>query len=77
MVESPFDAVRLRTAAAKRFTKVANATALLWRVLLVVEQPFRTLNATHRCAEVYAGATYRAGRRIRTKRRPSSPSHTQ
>ena len=31
VVESPFAAVRLRTDAAKRFKKVANATALIWR----------------------------------------------
>ena len=30
-VESPFAAVRLRTAAAKRFKKVENATAVIWK----------------------------------------------
>jgi putative transposase len=39
VIESPFAAVRLRTDAAKRFTKVANATALLWRMLMVAERP--------------------------------------
>jgi transposase-like protein len=77
VVESPFDAVRLRTSAAKRFKKVENATALIWRLLLVVEHHFRKLNAPHRCAEVYAGTAYRDGRRIRTKRRPSSRSRTE
>ena len=38
IIESPFAAVRLRTAAAKRFAVVENATALIWRTLLVVEQ---------------------------------------
>ena len=33
-VESPFAAVRLRTAAAKRFKKVVNATAVIWKTLL-------------------------------------------
>jgi transposase-like protein len=32
-VESPFAAVRLRTDAGKRYKKVANATALIWRLL--------------------------------------------
>jgi hypothetical protein len=30
-VESPFAAVRLRAAAAKRFKKVENATAVMWK----------------------------------------------
>jgi putative transposase len=37
VIETPFDAVRLRTSAAKRFKKVENATALIWKLLLVVE----------------------------------------
>ncbi|MGH7628043.1 MAG: IS256 family transposase, partial [Gemmatimonadales bacterium] len=66
VIESPFDAVRLRTSAAKRFKKVENATALIWKVLLVVEQHFRKLNAPHLCAEVYAGVVYRDGARVLT-----------
>jgi transposase-like protein len=44
-VESPFAAVRLRTEAGKRYKKVAGATALIWRLLLVAEQRFRRLDA--------------------------------
>ena len=33
VVESPFAAVRLRTGAAKRFKKVENATAVIWKTL--------------------------------------------
>ena len=69
VIESPFDAVRLRTSAAKRFPKVENATALIWKLLLVVEQHFRRLNAPHLCAEVYAGITYRDGTRVVTPTR--------
>ena len=61
IIESPFAAVRLRTTAAKRFKKVENATALIWKTLLVVEQHFRKLNAPHLCTTVYDGATYRDG----------------
>lgn len=64
VIESPFDAVRLRTSAAKRFKKVENATALIWKLLLVVEQHFRRLNTPHLCAEVYAGITYHDGSRV-------------
>ena len=45
MAESPFAAVRLRTGAAKRFKKVENATALICKMLLIVEQNFRKLKA--------------------------------
>jgi transposase-like protein len=61
IIESPFAAVRLRTTAAKRFKKVENATALIWKTLLVAEQHFRKLNAPHLCTTVYDGATYRDG----------------
>lgn len=69
IIESPFAAVRLRTGAAKRFKKVENATALIWKVLLVVEQHFRKLNAPHLTAEVYADVKYCDGvRAVNTAR---------
>lgn len=64
VIESPFAAVRLRTSAAKRFKKVDNATTLIWKTLLVVEQHFRKLNAPHLCTAVYDGVVYHDG--IRT-----------
>lgn len=73
VVESPFAAVRLRTSAAKRFKKVENATALIWRLLLVVEQHFRKLNAPHLCAEVFAGVAYQDGERVVTAKAKCSP----
>ena len=36
-VESPFAALRLRADAAKRFKKVANATVVIWKMLLIAE----------------------------------------
>jgi len=64
IVESPFAAVRLRTTAAKRFKKVANATALIWRVLLVAERSFRRLDHPQLLAEVAEGAKYKNGDRV-------------
>ena len=61
VIESPFAAVRLRTSAAKRFKQVENATALIWKTLLVVEHHFRKLNAPHRCTAVYDGVIYNDG----------------
>ena len=45
VIESPFASVRLRTAASKRYKKVAGATVMIWKLLLVAEQAFRKLNA--------------------------------
>ena len=56
--------MRLRTAAGKRYKKVANATALNWRVLLVVERAFRRLDHPELLAEVAQGATYEDGVRV-------------
>jgi len=62
-VESPFAAVRLRTTAAKRYKRVENATAMIWKLLLVAEQTFRKVNAPELMAKVAAGATYVNGLR--------------
>jgi transposase-like protein len=56
VVESPFAGVRLRTTAAKRFKKVANATALIWRLLRVAERRFRKLNAPELLVALARGA---------------------
>src|SRR5499427_8937416 len=53
--ESPFPAVRLRTAAAKRFKKVENATAVIWKTLLIAEKTFRRLDAPELLADVASG----------------------
>ena len=38
IVESPFNAVRLQTDASRRFKKVENAEAMIWKLLLVAEK---------------------------------------
>ena len=63
-IESPFAAVRLRTGAAKRFKKVANATAVIWKTLLIAEQTFRKLNAPELLPEVAEGVQYVDGIRV-------------
>jgi hypothetical protein len=54
--------VRLRTTAAKRFKKVENATALIWKLLQVAESTFRRLKGAELLPAVYAGAQYVNGR---------------
>jgi putative transposase len=63
-IESPFAALRLRTDAAKRFKRVENATAVIWKMLLVAQQRFRRLNAPELLKEVYHGAEYVNGVRV-------------
>ena len=63
-VESPFAALRLRTDAAKRFKKVENATAVIWKMLLIAESRFRRLNAPELLREVFEGAVYVNGIRV-------------
>lgn len=63
-IESPFAALRLRTNAAKRFKKVENATAVIWKMLLVAQGRFRRLHAAELLQEVYHGATFVNGVRV-------------
>jgi putative transposase len=67
-IESPFAAVRLRTSAAKRFKKVENATAIIWKTLLIAEKTFRRLNAPELLVEVATGAVYVDGVRAINRR---------
>ena len=61
VVESPFAALRLRTDAAKRFKKVANAIAVVWKMLLVAERKFRRINSPELLPAVAAGQQYHDG----------------
>ena len=61
VVESPFATVRLRTTAAKRFKRVENATALIWKLLQVTQSTFRRLKGAELLPAVYTGAQYKDG----------------
>ena len=66
-IESPFAYLRLRTDAAKRFKKVENAIAVIWKLLLVVEKKFRILTAANLLKDVYYGVRFEDGVRISTE----------
>jgi putative transposase len=57
--------VRLRTGAAKRFKKVDNATAVIWKRLLVAERTFRRLDAPELLSDVAEGVGYVDGERVK------------
>ncbi len=64
VVESPFAPVRLRTTAAKRFKRVDNATALIWRLLIVAEKRFGKLNAPELLRDVCEGRRFEDGKPV-------------
>ena len=61
VIESPFATVRLRMTTAKRFKKVENATALIWKMLQAPESTFRRLKGVELLPAVYADAQYEDG----------------
>jgi putative transposase len=71
-VESPFSAVRLRTDAAKRYKKIVNAEALIWKILMIAEKKFRRLNSPELLEAVHRGQQFVDGialeERSRTRR---------
>ena len=68
IVESPFAALRLRTAAAKRFKKVTNATAVIWKMLMLAEQRFRKLDAPEKLEQVFLGVKFKDGVELKPER---------
>lgn len=66
-VESPFAFVRLRTDAAKRFKRVENATAVIWKMLLVAERHFRRVKSPELMRGLYEGAQYVDGSQVKMK----------
>lgn len=65
-VESPFQVVRLRTNAARRFKKAENAAAVIWKLLMVAESTFRRLDRVNHLADLMNGTQYVNGIAIRT-----------
>ena len=55
IVESPFDMIRLRTNAARRFKRVDNASAMIWKLLRIGEKAWRSLKGTELLRDVYHG----------------------
>jgi transposase-like protein len=68
VVESPFSAVRLRTDAARRYKKVQNATAMIWKLLGVAEKRFRRLKGYWLLRDVYEGRQFTDGVAVQQKR---------
>jgi len=58
VVESPFAGLRLRTDAAKRYKKVENAIAVIWKALMIAEKRFRKLEAPELLKDVYEGKEF-------------------
>jgi transposase-like protein len=68
VVESPFSAVRLRTDAARRYKKVQNATAMIWKLLGVAEKRFRRLKGYWLLKDVHEGEKFTDGVAVQQNR---------
>ena len=69
VIESPYAAVRRARPRPSASRSVENATALVWKTLLVVEHRFRKLNAPHLCTAVSDGVAFPDGVRAVTPTR--------
>lgn len=63
IVESPFNAVRLRTDAARRFKRVEGAKAIIWKTLQIAEKSWRKLNSPELLPLVLQGEKFKDGKR--------------
>ncbi len=68
VVESPFNVIRLRTNAVRRFKKVSSATAMLWKLLGVAEKAWIKLNCPELLPLVYEGQRCVDGMLMQEKR---------
>ena len=71
IVESRFNQVRLRTDAARRFKRVDNAEAMIWKLLMVAQKTWRALNAPHLMRDVYEGKPFKDGVAVQSKTTPT------
>lgn len=69
IVESPFSSVRLRTDASRRYKKVENAQAVIWKVLTVAEQAWRKLDAPELLPMVVSGVKFENGKQVKNEKR--------
>ncbi len=67
IVESPVNSVRLRTEASRRFKKVDNAEAMVWKLLTVAQKSWRKLNAPELLKAVYEGGRFKDGIAVNTR----------
>jgi len=69
-VESPFASVRLRTEASKRYKKIEEATAMIWKLLMVAERNFRRIKGSDLMIKVAEGVRYTDGVESNSERHP-------
>ncbi len=67
IVESPFNIVRLRTNAARRFQRTENASAMIWKLLMIAEKTFRRLDRIHLLDDLLQGVNFINGVPVRTE----------
>lgn len=65
IVESPFDMIRLRTNATRRFKRVDNAAAMIWKLLRIGEKAWRCLKSAELLRDVYERKTFMNGKIVK------------
>jgi hypothetical protein len=63
--------VRLRTDASRRFKKLANAEAMIWKLLMIAQKSWRALNAPRLMRDVYDGKAFKDGVAVRSRIMPT------
>lgn len=62
----------MRTNAAKRFNKVENATAVIWKMLLIAEKKFRRVDSPHLVQVVWEGERFVDGKQVKQEDRKAA-----
>lgn len=73
IAESPFATIRLRipqSGTARRYKRVDNATAMIWKLLQVAERAWRRLKGHELLEDVYHGKRYVDGMPVKDKSDP-------
>jgi transposase-like protein len=65
IVESPFDMIRLRTNAARRFKRIDNASSMIWKLLMTGQKAWRSLKGSELLRDVYDGRKFVDGKVVK------------
>jgi len=74
IIESPFAMIRLRTNAARRFKRVDNASAMIWKLLQISEKAWRRLKGAELLRDIHERRTFVDGKIVKTDDKVKAPA---
>jgi transposase-like protein len=74
IIESPFAMIRLRTNAARRFKRVDNASAMIWKLLRISEKAWRRLKGAELLRDIHERRTFVDGKIVKTDDKVKAPA---